>query len=184
MFGNAEVAVVGDPTNVGGRILEGSAIFDIDGAPVAIQGSAVMCGLCGLTRIAKGSSHVDVMGMPVALHGDPLLCGHTINVMGRTRATSSGGSEDALHPRGSNQYANGALPDADVRVEMASGFDRRIEVSLADGTPYVSAAFVKAVHGMPPIEGRLSSDGTSPPIKSTRSGTVLYAITAPEAEAN
>ncbi|WP_071924813.1 PAAR domain-containing protein [Luteibacter rhizovicinus] len=183
MFGNAEVAVVGDPTNVGGRILEGAAMLDIDGAPVAIQGSAVMCGACGLTKIAKGSSHVDVMGMPIALHGDPLLCGHTINVRGRKRVSSSACSESSPRPPGSFRNESPAAAGTEALVEMASGFDRRIQVNYANGAPYAGAAYVIAVQGQAPIEGSLAGDGTSSPIKSTKPGHVVYGVVAPQAEA-
>jgi uncharacterized Zn-binding protein involved in type VI secretion len=155
MFGNEEVAVVGDPTNVGGHILEGAAIFDIDGAPVAIQGSAVMCGICGPTKIAKGSSLVYVLGMPVALHGDPLLCGHLIDVRGRKRVTSSADSAGQAGSQGSNHHTGDRVPRNETGIEMASGFDQRIRVSYPDGAPYAGVAFVKAVQGRRPLRASL-----------------------------
>jgi len=184
MFGNDEVAVVGDPTNVGGRILEGAATFDIDGAPVAVQGSAVMCGLCGPTKIARGSSRIYVMGVPIALHGDPLLCGHTISVRRRQRMTSVKSSGGSACPPSINRYESDAASGNETRLEMASGFDQRLEIRYPDGKPYAGAAFVKAIQGMSPLKGKLSSEGTSPPIRSTRSGPVRYCISAPKAEAN
>ncbi|KVC55399.1 PAAR domain-containing protein [Burkholderia stagnalis] len=85
------IAVLGDPTDHGGRIVSGSNHHKIGGKPIARLHDLVDCPLRypddrphGINRIIDGHPTIRIGGVPVALHGHRTACGCTLI------ATSSG----------------------------------------------------------------------------------------------
>ena len=79
------IAVVGDATDHGGRIITGSATHTIDGKPIARLHDLVNCPQRypdgrphGVNKITEAHSTLTVGGMPVALHGHRTECGCTL----------------------------------------------------------------------------------------------------------
>lgn len=70
--------VVGDTTNHGGKVLEGSPADTIDGKPIARVGDKVQCPLItcpGTHVIIEGDPAVLIDGKPAAFHGAKTSCG-------------------------------------------------------------------------------------------------------------
>ena len=70
--------VVGDTTDHGGKVLEGSPADTIDGKPIARVGDKVHCprSTCrGSQVIVEGDPAVLVDGKPAAFHGAKTSCG-------------------------------------------------------------------------------------------------------------
>lgn len=70
--------VVGDTTDHGGKVLEGSPADTIDGKPIARVGDKVQCprSTCrGSQVIVEGDPAVLVDGKPAAFHGAKTSCG-------------------------------------------------------------------------------------------------------------
>lgn len=75
------IIVIGDKTDHGGVVVQGSMTSDIDGKPIARIGDKVSCpqnGHGGTTVIVSGDPTCIVDGMPVARHGDKTACGATL----------------------------------------------------------------------------------------------------------
>ena len=70
--------VVGDQTDHGGVVVEGSAATDAAGKPIARVGDKVTCpkrGHGGTTVIATGDPSCIIDGQPAARDGDTTACG-------------------------------------------------------------------------------------------------------------
>lgn len=66
----------GDTTTHGGRVLEGSSLFTVEGNPVACVSHQVYCPQCkGTFAIIEGSASANVMGLNVAIEGMETACG-------------------------------------------------------------------------------------------------------------
>lgn len=73
--------LLGDSTNHGGKIIEGSPQSDIDGKPIARVGDKVTCpqkGHGGVTTIVSGDPNCLIDGKPAARDGDKTACGATL----------------------------------------------------------------------------------------------------------
>ena len=70
-----QVAVLGDVTNYGGRIITASGQGYSDGAQIALLGDLVSCPRCSSTgRIIEGASDFIIDGKPVAYDGCIIAC--------------------------------------------------------------------------------------------------------------
>lgn len=70
------VIVVGDKTNHGGTVLQGSHSMKAGGKSIALQGDLVACPQCkGNYPIIEGSSKMSSNGRGVALEGMKTACG-------------------------------------------------------------------------------------------------------------
>lgn len=73
--------VLGDQTDHGGVVIEGSAVTDAAGKPIARIGDKVTCPKRGhgeTTVIASGDPTCIIDGQPAARHGDKTACGATL----------------------------------------------------------------------------------------------------------
>ncbi|WP_137939803.1 PAAR domain-containing protein [Chitinivorax sp. B] len=72
--------LLGDSTDHGGKVLEGSPYSDINGIPIARVGDKVSCPIPGhgTTVIATGDPTCLIDGKPAARHGDKTACGATL----------------------------------------------------------------------------------------------------------
>ncbi|QJE02485.1 PAAR domain-containing protein [Massilia forsythiae] len=75
---NRALIRVGDPTSHGGKVLEGSPNFIVDGKPVARLGDKASCPIHGDTAIDSGSKHYFTDAKPTARDGDTTACGATL----------------------------------------------------------------------------------------------------------
>ncbi|MFG6447142.1 PAAR domain-containing protein [Roseateles sp. BYS180W] len=70
--------VMGDKTNHGGTVIEGSPTTDTNGKRIARVGDKVSCpvkGHGGVTVIVSGDPTCLIDGKPAARHGDKTACG-------------------------------------------------------------------------------------------------------------
>lgn len=70
--------VIGDKTDHGGVVLEGSPVSTSNGKAIARVGDKVSCpkrGHGGTTTIASGDPTCMIDGKPAARHGDKTACG-------------------------------------------------------------------------------------------------------------
>ena len=86
-----QIAVLGDMTNYGGRIITASGQGYSDGAQIALLGDLVSCPKCSCTgRIIEGASNFIIDGKPVAYDGCIVVCkctpvgGHRILALNST----------------------------------------------------------------------------------------------------
>lgn len=73
--------VLGDQTDHGGVVIQGSTFSDAAGKPMARVGDQVTCpkkGHGGTTVIASGDPGCLIDGRPAARHGDKTACGATL----------------------------------------------------------------------------------------------------------
>ena len=69
------IAVVGDTTTHGGRVVTGSEADTIDGRAIARMGDLVDCPLHGIQPIIEGDDTTLLEGRPMALEGHRVACG-------------------------------------------------------------------------------------------------------------
>jgi len=69
------IAVLGDRTNHGGKIISASGAHMIGGKPVARLNDLVDCSQHGINRIIEAHPTLTVGGIRVALHGHHTECG-------------------------------------------------------------------------------------------------------------
>lgn len=73
--------LVGDKTDHGGTVVQGSGVSDVGGIAMARVGDKVTCprrGHGGTTTIATGDPTCIIDGKPAARHGDKTACGATL----------------------------------------------------------------------------------------------------------
>ena len=73
--------LVGDKTDHGGVVIQGSPTSDVNGIAIARVGDQVSCpkkGHRGTTTIATGDPTCIIDGQPAARHGDKTACGATL----------------------------------------------------------------------------------------------------------
>lgn len=78
MADSRPLIVVGDKTDHGGEVIQGSAVSDAAGKAIARVGDQVTCpkrGHGGTTVIASGDPTFMIDGQPAARHGDRTACG-------------------------------------------------------------------------------------------------------------
>ncbi|MEK8033050.1 PAAR domain-containing protein [Ideonella sp. DXS29W] len=81
MADSRPLIVVGDKTDHGGEVIQGSPVSDAAGKPIARVGDKVTCpkkGHGGTTVIASGDPTFMIDGQPAARHGDKTACGATL----------------------------------------------------------------------------------------------------------
>ena len=81
MADSRPLIVVGDKTDHGGTVVQGSAVSDAAGTPIARVGDQVTCpkrGHGATTVIVSGDPTFLIDGQPAARHGDRTACGATL----------------------------------------------------------------------------------------------------------
>jgi len=81
MADSRPLIVVGDKTDHGGTVIQGSSMSDAAGKAIARVGDQVTCpkkGHGGTTVIATGDPTFLIDGQPAARHGDKTACGATL----------------------------------------------------------------------------------------------------------
>lgn len=70
-----DIALLGDGTDHGGKVVEGAADFTQRGIPVALDGNQVECAKCGGTYPIIATGQMTHKGIRVAYIGDVTACG-------------------------------------------------------------------------------------------------------------
>ena len=131
-----QVAILGDATNYGGRIITASGQGYSDGAQIALLGDLVSCPRCSSTgRIIEGASDFIIDGKPVAYDGCIVACkctpvgGHRILAFKSTMYVGvSGGSVQSNSFAGNQKQFNSANDDENNLI----GIDARRLLQCAD----------------------------------------------------
>ena len=131
-----QVAILGDATNYGGRIITASGQGYSDGAQIALLGDLVSCPRCSSTgRIIEGASNFIIDGKPVAYDGCIVACkctpvgGHRILAFKSTMYVGvSGGSVQSNSFAGNQKQFNSANDDENNLI----GIDARRLLQCAD----------------------------------------------------
>jgi uncharacterized Zn-binding protein involved in type VI secretion len=109
--------VVGDKTDHGGEVIQGSPTTDAAGKPIARVGDKITCprhgGIDGTTVIATGDPTLIIDGQPAARHGDKTACGATL------LATQVVTTDDPGGGGGSTQRSSRATPIAAAAAAAA-----------------------------------------------------------------
>lgn len=110
--------VVGDRTDHGGTVIEGSATSDAAGRPIARVGDKVTCprrGHGSVSTIVSGDPSLIIDGAPVARHGDKCACGATLlSSQVVTHVDSGSQGQDSRRP----PVDNGDTAQADIRFDQ------------------------------------------------------------------
>ena len=105
-----KIIVVGDVTDHGGKVIEGSPTQRISGKPIARLGDKVDCPRKGhgVNAIVEGDPSYLINGIPVALEGHKTECG--CSLIGSVSATRGEGasSGERLDP---STYLSRVMPD-------------------------------------------------------------------------
>ena len=131
-----QIAVLGDMTNYGGRIITASGQGYSDGAQIALLGDLVSCPRCSSTgRIIEGASDFIIDGKPVAYDGCIVACkctpvgGHRILALNSTMFVGvSGGFVQSNSFAGNQKQFNSANDDENNLI----GIDARRLLQCAD----------------------------------------------------
>ena len=121
-----QVAVLGDMTNYGGRIITASGQGYSDGAQIALLGDLVSCPRCSSTgRIIEGASDFIIDGKPVAYDGCIVACkctpvgGHRILALKSTMYVGvSGGSVQSNSFTGNQKQFNSENNDENNLIRI------------------------------------------------------------------
>ncbi|OTP80996.1 PAAR domain-containing protein [Gilliamella apicola] len=105
-----QVAILGDATNYGGRIITASGQGYSDGAQIALLGDLASCPKCNSTgRIIEGADNFIIDGKPVAYDGCIVACkcspvgGHRILALNSTMYVGVGGGSVQSNSFAGNQ---------------------------------------------------------------------------------
>ncbi|MFQ1055621.1 PAAR domain-containing protein [Gilliamella apicola] len=121
-----QVAILGDTTNYGGRIITASGQGYSDGAQIALLGDLVSCPKCNSTgRIIEGADNFIIDGKPVAYDGCIVACkctpvgGHRILAFKSTMYVGvSGGSVQSNSFTGNQKQLNIANDDENNLIRI------------------------------------------------------------------
>ena len=121
-----QIAVLGDMTNYGGRIITASGQGYSDGAQIALLGDLVSCPRCSSTgRIIEGASDFIIDGKPVAYDGCIVACkctpvgGHrTLAFKSTMYVGVSGGSVQSNSFAGNQKQFNSANDDENNLIRI------------------------------------------------------------------
>ena len=121
-----QVAILGDATNYGGRIITASGQGYSDGAQIALLGDLVSCPRCSSTgRIIEGASDFIIDGKPVAYDGCIVACkctpvgGHRIIALKSTMFVGvSGGSVQSNSFAGNQKQLSSANDDENNLIRI------------------------------------------------------------------
>ena len=121
-----QVAILGDATNYGGRIITASGQGYSDGAQIALLGDLVSCPKCNSTgRIIEGADNFIIDGKPVAYDGCIVACkctpvgGHRILALKSTMYVGvSGGSVQSNSFTGNQKQFNSENNDENNLIRI------------------------------------------------------------------
>ena len=123
-----QVAILGDMTNYGGRIITASGQGYSDGAQIALLGDLVSCPKCNSTgRIIEGADNFIIDGKPVAYDGCIVACkcspvgGHRILALKSTMYVgvgSGGGSVQSNSFAGNQKQLSSANDDQNNLIRI------------------------------------------------------------------
>ena len=121
-----QVAILGDATNYGGRIITASGQGYSDGAQIALLGDLVSCPKCSSTgRIIEGASNFIIDGKPVAYDGCIVACkcspvgGHRILALKSSMYVGvSGGSVQSNSYAGNQKQMSSANDDENNLIRI------------------------------------------------------------------
>ena len=121
-----QVAILGDATNYGGRIITASGQGYSDGAQIALLGDLVSCPRCSSTgRIIEGASNFIIDGKPVAYDGCIVACkcspvgGHRILALKSSMYVGvSGGSVQSNSYAGNQKQMSSANDDENNLIRI------------------------------------------------------------------
>jgi uncharacterized Zn-binding protein involved in type VI secretion len=163
------VICVGDKTDHGGVVVEGSLFDTIDGRAVARVGDKVTCpkhGCPSTTAIATGDPTTMFDGKEVARHGDKTACGATL-IASQFLTTVEDGPATAPNstakPTSENETPQTwrADPPSLVQAQDTAAFDHQFVVhDKTTGKPAAGFAFgLKAPAG--DLHGKVADDGAT-----------------------
>jgi uncharacterized Zn-binding protein involved in type VI secretion len=149
------VIVVGDRTDHGGFVIQGSPSSDHMGKPIARVGDKVTCpkhGHGGTTTIVTGDPTNIIDGAAIARHGDKTACGATLIssqatavVGGGGGSTSNASSSNAGSESGSRSVAEASSGGSAGTAGNAGNtalpvdnpnYDEQVKLAGAAGLPY------------------------------------------------
>ena len=121
-----QVAILGDATNYGGRIITASGQGYSDGAQIALLGDLASCPRCNSTgRIIEGADNFIIDGKPVAYDGCIVACkcspvgGHRILALKSSMYVGvSGGSVQSNSYAGNQKQLNSANDDENNLIRI------------------------------------------------------------------
>jgi len=153
--------VIGDKTDHGGVVVQGSPSSDAYGKAVARVGDQVTCPRRGhgLTTIVTGDPTMIVDGRPAARHGDKCACGAMLLSSQALAAIIEGSSAAAAastsRPEGSLTSAGRTLFPFDEQVELLTN------TAFAEGLPYAIKTGGRMLFGRVGPDHRLPRIDTS-----------------------
>lgn len=153
------IICVGDKTDHGGVVIEGSPFDDIDGRRIARVGDKVTCPLKGhgeTTVIVTGDPTCEFDGKAVARHGDKTACGATL-LASQTLTTDEAGTASG----GTGSTENGASRQANRASQLPPDSpDEQVRaVDATTGEPIANLAyFIEAPDGAT-YSGRTDANG-------------------------
>src|ERR1700712_1132994 len=108
-----QVAVVGDSTTTGGRVIDGSGTMSDGGRSMARHGDLATCGTCKGAFLMFGSAErMTDHGQPMVLHGDMILCPCGKNKVLAFLSTSFYSDDPGSQSRSSGSSAPTSQPSA------------------------------------------------------------------------
>jgi uncharacterized Zn-binding protein involved in type VI secretion len=167
--------VVGDSTDHGGVVIEGSGFTDTHGKKIARVGDQVTCPKRshGTTVIVTGDPTMIIDGKPAARHGDKCACGATLISSQFVSTVSDGGSSNpqaASQAQQASAAASGLLSrlippdDADVTHDM-----HFLVKDEETGEPLSNVPYKLTLAGGRSVTGRTDAQGLTEKISSTTS---------------
>lgn len=155
--------VVGDKTDHGGTVIQGSAVSDAAGKMIARVGDQVTCPKNGhghTTVIVSGDPTFVMDGQPVARHGDKCACGATLLSSQVVSFTDEGSPAGAAGGSGNSAGPAGAIPST-----TSTRFEYDEQVELVTNTAYAVGLryFIKTADGRE-FSGRVGADHKLPRI--------------------
>lgn len=130
--------VLGDSTNHGGKVIEGSPYSTVEGKPIARVGDKVTCpmkGHGGVTTIITGDGNCLIDGKPAARDGDKCACGCTLIASQSLVSCGGGGGGSSGQSRATSTGSNAADPN------KSNLFDDHYVLHDANGKPLPNCAY-------------------------------------------
>lgn len=124
-MGQRPFIVVGDQTDHGGVVVEGSSVTDTHGKRIARVGDQVTCPKKGhgTTVIVTGDQTMIIDGRPAARQGDKCACGATLIASQAVSTTSDGG---ASNPQAASDSQKAKAASAGVFAQYIDPHDDEI----------------------------------------------------------
>lgn len=133
-MGQRPFIVVGDQTDHGGVVIEGSMMTDTHGEAIARVGDQVTCPKKrhGTTVIVSGDPTMIIDGKAAARHGDKCACGATLISSQFVSTTSDGG---ASNPQGASDAQKTKAAAAGLITRLMQFDDKLILIDDATDQP-------------------------------------------------